>query len=139
MVWEAKVRSFRVVAMDKENSPPRSELKASEKICTMHKGQSQSQGTAQSTGKEDASDQYTTANGHLVEHKAAVRFFKVEADSKVVYQNTEIGQCRIMEKAILVDMSKQTCRLEVNSLYKDIVKQPTRKTRIVKQVDKIER
>lgn len=55
--------------MDKDNGPPRSELIASEKICTMIKGQSHSQGTAKSTGREDASDRYTTANGHLVETK----------------------------------------------------------------------
>lgn len=92
MVWEGKFGCFRVVAMDKDNGPPRSELIASEKICTLNKGQSHSHGTAQSTWREDASDQYTTANGHLVENKAAVELFKVKADSKVVYQNTEIGQ-----------------------------------------------
>uniref|UniRef100_A0A8W8JFZ1 Uncharacterized protein n=1 Tax=Magallana gigas TaxID=29159 RepID=A0A8W8JFZ1_MAGGI len=103
----------------------------------MNKGQSHSQGTGQSTGKEDASDQYTTANGHLVENKAAVELFKVKADSKVVYQNTEIGQCRIREKAMFVEMSKRTCMLEINYLYKDIVKHPTRKARKVKPVDKM--
>lgn len=92
LVWEGKFGCFRVVAMDKDNGPPRSELIASEKICTLKKGQSHSHGTAQSTWREDASDQYTTANGHLVENKAAVELFKVKADSKVVYQNTEIGQ-----------------------------------------------
>lgn len=123
--------------MDKDNGPPRSELIASEKICTMIKGQSHSQGTAQSTGREDASDQYTTANGHLVENKAAVELFKVKAESKVVYQNTEIGQCRMREKAMLVEMSKRTCMFEINSLNKDIVKHPTRKARKVKSVDKL--
>lgn len=137
MVWEGKFGCFRVVAMDKDNGPPRSELIASEKICTMNKGQLHSQGTAQSTGRKNASDQYTTAKGHLVENKAAVELLKVKADSKVVYQNTEIGQCRIREKVMLVEMGKRTCMLEINSLNKDIVKHPTRKARKVKPVDKM--
>lgn len=132
MVWEGKCVCFKIVAMDKDNSPSRSEFIASEKICTMNKGQSQSKGTAQSTGREDARDQYTTANGRLVENKAAVRLCKVEADSKVVYQNTEFSQCCIKEKTLLVEMSKQTCRLKLNSLYNDLVKHHTRKARKVK-------
>lgn len=55
----------------------------------------------------------------------------------MVYQNTEIDQCRIREKAMLVEMSKRTCMLKIISLYKDIVKHPTRKARKVTPVDKM--
>lgn len=38
---------------------------------------------------------------------------------------------------MLVEMSKRTCMLKIISLYKDIVKHPTRKARKVTPVDKM--